>query len=131
MTHCSQKSKRPASYCIKCTRRRAIMPVIPLLFIRFSQNRPLRVSNPIRYNRRNPSQPYPPPNLTSQCIYPCIISTDIPTALTRCAARKPSSRLCRIIPLTFGTFSVKQHKMYSLRHCVFPFFHIRKGSTNP
>ena len=35
------------------------MPVIPLLFARPSQNGPLRVSNPIRCNRRILSQPYP------------------------------------------------------------------------
>ena len=35
------------------------MPVIPLLFARPSQDGPLRVSNPIRCNRRNLSQPYP------------------------------------------------------------------------
>lgn len=43
--------------------RRRMSIVVPLLFIRFSQTGPRQVINPIRYNRRNPSQP----NLSSSC----------------------------------------------------------------
>ena len=74
------------------------MPVLPLLFICFSQNRPPRVSNPVRYNRRNLSQPYFP--LTESSV--------------RCS--EAIFHLCRSIPLSScrwlrapaGMFSVKR-----------------------
>ena len=63
-------------------RRRAIFPVVPLLFVCALRRKPLRVSNPIRCNRRNLSQP-------CLCLrwYTCLpFNTGV-----RCAARKPCS----------------------------------------
>ena len=84
------------------------MPVLPLLFICFSQSRPLRVSNPIRCNRRNLSQPCSAP---LQRFAVCK-SAGSPEA--RCAARKPYSISAASFlsaksgrPVPTGMFSVK------------------------
>ena len=74
--------------------RRRMSIVVPLLFIRFSQTGPRQVINPIRYNRRNPSQP----NLSSFCNH-MILHTSYDSAYImqfrrtkgRCAAQKPFS----------------------------------------
>lgn len=48
--------KKPTPPCYSHEKTSCI-PVLPLLFVRASRNGPLRVRNPIRYNRRNLSQP--------------------------------------------------------------------------
>lgn len=77
------------------------MPVLPLLFIHVSRREPHRVLhsgkanvNPIRYNRRNLSQPsrYVPVQHVS--VLPGTNSS------VRCAAQKPCSTLFLFIPLS-------------------------------
>ena len=53
------ESKKPASLYAYAYKKTSRMPVLPLLFICLSQDRPPRVNNPVRYNRRNLSQSYP------------------------------------------------------------------------
>ena len=78
--------------------------MVPLLFICISQCRPLQVNNPIRYNRRSLSQPYPNGSVRrSEAIFHSL----------------HASFLSAIVELTTGTFSVKHPKIYSLRHCIF------------
>ena len=77
--------------------------MVPLLFICISQCRPLQVNNPIRYNRRSLSQPYPNGSVRrSEAIFHSL----------------HASFLSAIVELTTGTFSVKHPKIYSLRHCI-------------
>lgn len=72
------------------------IPVLPLLFIRFSRNRPLRVRNSIRYNRRNLSQP---------ChTYGSVRCSE---AIFHISNLVPLSQRCLSAP---GTFSVKSQK---------------------
>ena len=78
--------------------------MVPLLFICISQCRPLQVNNPIRYNRRSLSQPYPNGSVRrSEAIFHSL----------------HASFLSAIVELTTGMFSVKHPKIYSLRHCIF------------
>ena len=78
--------------------------VVPLLFIRPSRDRPLRVNNPIRYNRRSLSQPYRPHDLDRS---------------VRCS--EAMFHALRPIPLSLSTASTDQTaaavpRMFSVKH---------------
>ena len=103
-----QTFKKPAFHCIICTRRRAHMPVLPLLFISSSRKKPLRVSNPIRYNRRNLSQPYPSDSVRcSEAIFHSSCSIPLSCPHHRHIRDNVRNFLCKAL-----------NKVYSLRHCV-------------
>lgn len=93
------------------------LPVIPLLFICPSRKQTSSGQEPYRYNRRNLSQPYPRLRGLG-----ALLGSHLPdhTAHTL-SAWQTTHKACRAL-------SVRRHKMYSLRHCIF-LFNVKKSTT--